>query len=434
MRARRVTPESGRKCAKLQPLGRSARDDRDAAAGGAGARACRWRARRIRKPKHFRRDARLANRVGSAAAICAGLLLVACATPTPSEPEARVFKAPAPSESERYCAWFGDARERVLYFGESAFWSASRDESGRLGADPFGDLRSAGPLHIGRFDLARERWLEPLDVGEPDERSGVWDVLAHENGRVYFTNFWGPAGWVDPASGEVVRFPDLGRGLNELARGPGESLFVSRYIDPDDVPGGSIVHFDSDGRLLADHHLRAPAGYLAAPKTVAWDPVRREIWVTSDLFPTAGHAVRHDAYVLDEHGAELRRIERPEIQFVVFAPDGTGYLAEVEEGELWLRITAPGGGSERRLLLDGAFPMTLDFAQDIKLTPEGGALVARWSGRLHEVDARGELRSDRLPRVAPDGLYYTAVRDDGRICGTHCADVQIVCQDADGPR
>ena len=60
-------------------------------------------------------------------AVALPVLLGGCATgPAEGVGTARVYTASAPSEDERYCAWFGDVEGDVLYFGESAFWSAYR--------------------------------------------------------------------------------------------------------------------------------------------------------------------------------------------------------------------------------------------------------------------------------------------------------------------
>jgi hypothetical protein len=121
-----------------------------------------------------------------------------------------VYVANPPSPDERYCAWYGaQGADGVLYFGESAFWSAKASSGG----DPTADLQRAGPQPIGRFDLAAERWLPPLEVGEPDSRSGVWDVLVAADGEVYFTTFFEEAGSVNPATGRVRRMA-LCRALN----------------------------------------------------------------------------------------------------------------------------------------------------------------------------------------------------------------------------
>ena len=357
------------------------------------------------------------------------LILVGCLHPESRESGSRIYTNDAPSSVERYCAWYGDARDAVLYFGTAAFWSAMRSH----GNDPMADLLEEGPVEIGRFDLRKERMLEPLEVGAAGNRSGVWDVLAHPNGRIYFTSFYEPAGYAEVPTGRFVRLPNLGTGLNELALGPDGGVLASRYGSAFEREGsGAVVSFDPDGRLLAEFPLRAPDGYRVAPKTVAFDPVRREIWVTTDLLPiAAGDPPRHDTYLLSERGEELLRISEPEIQFVAFAEDGKGYRAEVEGRNLWLRVSAPGEGAEggRRILLDRAFSAALDFVQDIELSADGRAVVSRWSGWVHVVDSPNEVRSTRLPQLADDGLYYSAFAEGDRICATYCSDVSVVCRD-----
>jgi hypothetical protein len=357
------------------------------------------------------------------------LMVTGCLHPAGHGPETRIYVDEAASSAERYCAWYGDARDAVLYFGTAAFWSAMRSN----GNDPMADLLAAGPVAIGRFDLRREHMLAPLQVGVEGNRSGVWDVLAHPNGRIYFTTFYEAAGYAELPTGRSVRFPNLGAGLNELALGPEGGVLASRYGSGFEREGnGAIVSFDADGALLAEFPLRAPAGYRVAPKTIAFDPARREIWATTDLLPIApGDPQRHDTYVLNERGEELLRISAPEIQFVVFAEDGTGYRAEVEGHELWLRISAPGEGPEggQQILLDTAFAVALDYVQDIALASDGRAVVTRWSGWVHVVDSPREVRSTRLPQFDDDGLYYSAVAERDRVCATYCSDVSVVCRD-----
>src|SRR5262245_10889708 len=281
-----------------------------------------------------------AMRIGCAARIGAlvlGLLCFPACTALRPGPRVDVYTAPPPSASERYCAWFGDARGDLLYFGESPFWEASQ-----AGGSPAADLAHAGPVQIGRFDLAAERLLEPLDVGDPSARAGAWDVLVHPNGRVYFTSYFESSGWVEPETGEVRLLPELGPGLNELALGPDGRIYASRYAMPDH--SGGVVVLDEDGARLAEHPVPAPPGYLAGPKTVAVDPLRGEIWLAMDLLPedpTSGLEIRRDAYVLDADGGLLRRIETPELQFPAVAADGTGYRAELAGRELALRVVPP---------------------------------------------------------------------------------------------
>ena len=177
------------------------------------------------------------------------LILVGCLHPESHESGSQIHTYEALSPVERYCAWYGDARDAVLYFGTAAFWSAMRSH----GNDPMADLLEEGPVAIGRFDLRKERMLEPLEVGTAGNRSGVWDVLAHENGRIYFTSFYEPAGYAEATGGRFVRLPNLGAGLNELALGPDGGLLASRYGSAFEREGsGAIVSFDPDGTLLAE--------------------------------------------------------------------------------------------------------------------------------------------------------------------------------------
>ena len=341
-----------------------------------------------------------------------------------------VLSQPRPSETEIYCAWYGDAREGILYFGEAAFWSAARSHG-----DPTGDLALPGPQLVGRFDLRRRAVLAPLDVGRPGARSGVWDVLAHPNGRIYFTTFFEESGWVDPASGEVRRLEAAGVGLNELALGPEGTVVVSRYGGPDGGDG-SVVVLDPEGSLRAEHRLTPVAGHRVAAKSVAWDPARDEVWVNTDLLPRDGGPTRHDLRVLDRAGRELARVAEPEVQFMAFRPDGVGLAAEVDGEGLWLRVLRPSDvepspSRGERFLADAFFERAADFAQDIRFGAEGRALVTRWSGRLHAVDPDVPLaRTLRLPRSG-DALFYTGVLQGERICATLCGEVQVVCRDGD---
>jgi hypothetical protein len=368
--------------------------------------------------------ARAAAAVGATAALGAW----GCTAGEPAEPIA--YAEAAPSVEEQYCAWFGDARGRVLYFGEAPFWWALRKDQGQ---DPRADLHLPGPQRIGRFDLRRRKLLPPLDLGGGGSAAGTWDVLAHPNGRVYFTDFFGASGSVDPETGAVARFDALGSGLNELALGPDGHLFATRY-GSEQSKDGSLVAFDADGALLAEHPLAPPPGYHIAPKSVAWDPLRREIWLNTDLLPVApGQPVRHDARVLAEGGAERLRFETPEVQFMAFSGDGTGWFAEAHGSELRLRVRAPERAASALLTgrivpLDDAFHAGADFVQDIHPDPEGGeAVVTRWSGKVHVVDRAGGRRDVELP-VRDGDLYYSGVRAGGAVCATRCGTVDVVCR------
>jgi hypothetical protein len=366
--------------------------------------------------------------------------LVACgATGGPG-----VYRAPDPSADERYCAWFGEAGGEVLYFGQAAFWSAFRD----AGDDARADLRRAGPRLIGRFDLVRREFLEPLDLGGTDARSGVWDVLPVAE-RVYFTSYFEDAGYVDLSDGSVTIFGDT-LFWNEIAPGPPGRLLVSRYADAAGG-GGAVLEISLEGEVLAEHSLEAPEGVAYAAKSPAWDPVRDEIWVTTDQLPLpaaddSGTPFAHPTIVLDRQGVEVARVgtaSRPaEIQFVRFDARGRGFLSVSEGGALDLVMLGPEDDrrewpSPRRVRLDDAFTAQLDFAQDIQPGPDGSVLVTRWSGRIHRVSEERREHEERgvhtwtLPHPK-DSLYYTGVAAGDGVCATRCGDVEVVCSSAPG--
>jgi hypothetical protein len=381
---------------------------------------------------------------GSLRAGCAALILLAaisCASGRPSV-DAPGFPAAAgvvayhanpPSRSERYCAWYGaQGSDGVLYFGEAAFWSAKAS----FGGDPTADLRHLGPQRIGRFDLAGEKWLPPLDVGEPDSRSGVWDVLVGDDGQIYFTTFFEEGGSVDPATGRV-RHLALGGALNELAPGPDRTVLATRYgTGTADGGNGDVIAFDrGDGHTVKRWSLAAPAGYHVAPKTPLWDGLRRELLVTADQLPAAADAAatarpRHEAIAIDANDRIRLLPALPELMFAAKGKDGTIYRAEFEPPALWLSVVPPPGGKPHRVLLDGAFPPELDFAQDIQVAADGRVVVTRWSGIVHVLYPDGRVRSAALPHLDAAGLYYTAVLHGDRLCATYCADVTVVCVDA----
>lgn len=352
--------------------------------------------------------------------------LVGCASFGVTTPHFERHATQPAADSAGYCAWYGDSDGQTLYFGESAFWASMRAAKG----DPTADLGVGGPKRIGRFDLAARTMAPPMEV-KVSAGSGVWDVMAVGE-RVYFTTFFGPAGFIDARTGAQTVFDGLGVGLNEIAPGPGQTLLASRYGSGDGGPG-SVVVFGLDGALVAEYLLGAPEGFLAAPKTVAFDPVRREIWVTVDLVSKQGGASRQDARRLAPDGRELARIEEPEIEFVRFGLDGTGYLAARDGRALSLLVLETQGMrgdpliTGHRIALDPNFDPAFDFAQDIQLAADGRVVVTRWSGKVHVVDPpSGSVDTLQFPRDA-QGLYYSAVLAHGLLCATHCAGVEVVC-------
>jgi hypothetical protein len=360
-----------------------------------------------------------------------GCLAIACvAYRAPRGPRSVLLSQPAPSADESYCAWYGSHRDGVLYFGEAPFWAASR-----AAGDPAADLARSGPQLVGRVDLRRAALLRPLDVTAPGARSGVWDVLAHPNGRIYFTTFFESAGSVDPQSGNVERFDAAGTGLNELSPGPDGSILASRYGGPQGSDG-SVVLLGPDGAIQAEHRLGPVPGNVVAAKSVAFDPTRGEIWVNTDLLPRAGGPVRHDARILDLAGRERLRIEEPELQFFAFRPDGVGLAAEADADGLWLRVLRPDDDAPmpargERFLADQFFERSADFAQDIQFGSDGRAVVTRWSGRVHVVDPAPPLARTLRLSGAGSGLFYTGVLEGSILCATRCDAVQVVCEAAD---
>ncbi len=371
---------------------------------------------------------RAASRCGIAATCTtfATLVALACATPRDGE-SVRVATQPPPSASEQYCAWYGDRRADVLYFGESPFWNAMR----AAGGDPMADSHQLGPQVIGRFDLRRESMLASIPTAARDPHAGVWDVLVHPNGRVYYTTFYESAGWVDPATGAGTLFEAAGTGLNELALHPDGRVLATRYGAAGGGTG-SVVVLDPDGVIEAELPLISEHDVVAAAKSLAYDPVRQVVWVNTDLIPRDGGPSGHDSRVLEfATGREIMRIETPELHFPRFTADGRGVFAWQRGSRLTLRMTQPGAAQDatsgREVVLDTAFADGIDFVQDVHVETDGRAVVTRWSGVVHVVSPDGSVRTANLPRPAAGGLYYTAVAVGDRICATYCADVSVVC-------
>lgn len=303
---------------------------------------------------------------------------------------------------------------------------------GGAGGDPKAELLGdAEPQEVGRFDLAREVLLAPLATAAADARAGTWDVLAHPNGRVYFTSFYDAAGSVDPATGAAARFDAAGHGLNELALLPDGRVLASRY-GATGGGGGSLVVLGEDGAVEIEHALVAGAGETVAAKSIAFDPVRRAVWMNTDVIPSGGAKTRHDARIVDlASGRELARFDAPELQFPQFARDGRGYFAWVTGKRLVLQITEPGAATGpdagRVLVLDDDFATGLDFVQDLRVQRDGRVVATRWSGRVHVIDPDDRLRTVALPRAVEGAIYYTAVATGERVCATYCAGVRVEC-------
>jgi hypothetical protein len=356
-------------------------------------------------------------------------LAAACAGPGRGEPEARWYRdRDWNTGSERYSAWFGDARDGILYFGLSPFWTFWWESGG----DPRRDLEAAGDELIGRFDLRARAFLPPLRVRAAADgaRSSVWDVLVHSSGRIYYTTFFEELGWVAPDGSEGRRFAHLGRGFNELAEGPGGRVYATRYADAperDERPEfGAVTVIEPDGALVWEARFeRAADGTFTAPKSLAVDPASGEVWLNTDSFAADGGLLRHETLRLSAAGELLERRAGPEeLQFVAFAPSGEGWFAEAREGWIWLSLRLPGA---EELSLQLTRHESLDFVQDIKPDPAGSAVATLWSRRAFEVRVDGSGLSAREVRFDVPGdceppahhsLAYTAVRWDGELYAT----------------
>ena len=329
------------------------------------------------------REPRRCGGTSSLLAICCvlgcGMGLRPAALPGPAAAE--VFRADALNRGrEHYSAWFADSDGQTLYFGLSPFWELFW----RSGGDPRADLEEPGDHLIGRFDLTTERFLSPLRVrhASPRSRSSVWDVLAHSNGRVYYTTYYEEMGCVDPLSGATRAFPGLGSGLNELTEGPGGNIYVTRYASSPGPAGeryGAILIVAPGGELIREIRIPSAPGAFTAPKSIAVDPQTGEIWLNADRFLASG-GVGHETLHLAADGTVIERLSgSPELHFVRFDPDGRAWFAEDADGMLRLRVSLDGREVGRASL---GLRAPLDFVQDIHFSADGTAVLAFWSGRI----------------------------------------------------
>ena len=319
-------------------------------------------------------------------AYAALLALLACSTAPPPLQGPDWYRMPRANRgAERYSAWFADARGPILYFGLSAFWSAFW----AAGEDPRADLAEPGDQLIGRFDLASRRFLEPLRVGGEGARSSVWDVLAHSNGRIYFTTYFEAIGSVAADGSDLRVFSGVGNGLNELYEGPDGRVYVTRYATPTraeaDGRRGGVLVLEPDGSLVRELSLADSSGGLAAAKSLAVDPRSGEIWLNTDTFLADG-ALVHETIRLAPDGRERsRHTGDPELLFVRFDARGRGWFAERNAGALRVRMVDGDRVLEREL-----GPLSpLDFVQDIHAAADGRVALARWSGVVHVLRDRG---------------------------------------------
>jgi len=338
---------------------------------------------------------------------------------------------------ERYASWFGDSDGRILYFGLSPFlelW-ARCEEAGEPRC-PLRDLDEPGDHLIGRFDLQEERFLAPLVVRplEPLATSSVWDVLAHSNGRIYYTTFWDELGSVLPDGSDVRHYRRAGMGLNELWEGPGGEIYATRYIGSmgraSDENGGIVV-FGPDGTRRREFPFRLTDGVQIAPKSVAVDPCKGDVWVTTDIFFADGRPIGHDLLRLSATGEILERQVEPEVDFVSFDAAGRGWFAERTADGFAVRIAAPDGG-ETRIDLGPRRP--IDFVQDIKhagditlLTTWGTTVYAVREGPAGRFDATTlEPATLRDCPPGPVAGYTAVVAPGGAVYETVTCGIRVI--------
>jgi len=364
-----------------------------------------------------------AARCGAATLLVICLCFGAACAPTPGRIHVVTAVGSGPT-----CAWFADRSNDVIFFGQSSFWSVWRRQP-----HPEAVVATAEPARIGRFDLATERFLEPLAAGAVIP-GGTWDILVGGE-RIYFTALFAAPGWVNASDGESAELESIGTGSNEIIALPDQRIAFTRY-GRGSAEGGSVLLVGRNGALLAEVELGAEKpGWRVAPKSLAFDPGRGWLWINTDLLPDPAldaAGPRHDARALDPTTGELLlRIDAPELQTMTFDAWGRGYWVWSDGVQLMLRVTDRDGErgphAGRMWLLDDAFAGATDFAQEVRVETDGRVVVTRWSGTIHVLEPSGRLRSLRLPRPDPAGLYYSAFLRGGRVCATFCGGVRVVC-------
>ncbi len=303
--------------------------------------------------------------------------------------------------SENYSAWFGDSDGRVIYFGLSPFWELWWAEQG----DSSADLREPGDHLIGRFDLQNRVFLSPLLVraGAEDVRSSVWDVLAHSNGRVYYSTYFEELGWVDPETGEVGFIEGHGVGFNEIVEGPGGNLYITRYSNSPSNPAGQsfggLVVLTPDGEMLREVRFGRTDRQFTAPKSVAVDPKTGEVWLNADVFLEKG-GIEFAMIHLDAEGKILERAsDGSELMFMDFDASGNGYFVVDDAGTIELLVRR---AEEVVSRFDLGPRIPGDFAQDLQINSDGEVAISFWSGSVVVSSERaGQQRWTRITLPKP---------------------------------
>jgi hypothetical protein len=362
--------------------------------------------------------------------VCHTFALLALCACTLNDAHPRVFRTHmlGLGGGERYSAWFADERDGVIYFGLSPFWSEMRAHGG----DPAADMLEPSAHAIGRFDTERDEFLAPLIARKPgdDSHSSVWDVLAHPNGWIYYTTYFEEMGRVRPGFGQAEHFDDLGPGLNEIALGPDQNLYVTRYGAGRNDGGVAVI--SPEGLRVREVALHARSGGQTAPKSIAVDPHSGDVWVNADVV-APDKSVSFAAFHLAPDLHVLERLDPAlELQFMAFDATGRGFFVEDRAGRLELRVTRDGA---ELLRVDLGPRAPHDFAQDIHFAPDGTAAIVFWSGRVDLVRQHdgnfehAEIQLERPEQCTGEGenaLFYSAFVIRGSVYATLYCDAAIV--------
>ena len=359
----------------------------------------------------------------------AALIGFACATPRDGD-SVRIATAPPPSSTEQYCAWYGDRRDDVLYFGESPFWNAMR----AAGGDPMADSHERGPQVIGRFDLRSESMLASVPTAARDPHAGVWDVprpsqrarLLHDLLRV------GRLGRPRDRRGQSSSTA-AGTGLNELALRPDGRVLATRYGAAGGGTG-SVVVLDPDGAIEAELPLRSRAQRRRSGQESRLRPGARGRLGEHRPRPARRRPERSRrarARVRDRPRARCGSTT-PELHFPRFTADGRGFFAWQQGSRLTLRMTQPGRGAGRQLGTRGRARHRVRRRHRLRAgrarrsrRPRGRDALERHRARrragrsVRSVDAAARRRGRALLHGRRASVIASAQR--------YCADVSVVC-------
>jgi hypothetical protein len=327
-----------------------------------------------------------------------------------------IATADSPSRNETYCALRARPDGDQLYFAIAA------------GRDSKIDLQRAGPTLLGRFDLARERMLAPIDVGRVGDRAGTRDLLVRDGGDVFFTTDAERPGLVSVDSGRVRRFGGLPGEYSAIVRGPDhDSLLAGFDREAEEL---AVLRLGAEGRLLAEYRIDVTGLGVAGIRSLVYEPLRGETWILAEL---ADAPQMRLLIALDTHGRVLWRVSA-EIDHLRSTAGGLRWI-EVRGRRLALAslesdasVTPP--EASERTLLDSRFAAGLDSVEDLWISSNGESVVTRRSGWVHIVSPSGGVARARMPHVEAPGGYVSTVKWGGRLCATYCGGITVACRSA----